>query len=438
MKRKLLFLIAFLPALGFGQVFTENWDGGGQGLSAWTVIDVDGLPAAAGNPYDAAANPGWAVVDRGGPTPNLGGPDGNFAAVSTSWYTPAGTSNDWLISPAISNWTAGSSAFLTWESKAQDPLFPDGYELRLAPNGGNTPEDFTVVLYSTTGDATVWTAHSVDLSTYAGTTIRFAFVNNSNDKYVLLVDNISILDEEPEPVFPAPYCAITGFGTVEPITLVDFAGINNSTSAEVGGTPNLEDFTSMVGLVDPLGTYPITLKGNADGDFSNYYTVYFDWNHNDLLTDEGEAYQIGFSTGSTGEDDIEVTGDIVVPATALEGDTRMRVVKRFNAYTTSPCAPSSAYGQAEDYTVSVTALATNSFNASQFAYYPNPVKNTLNLSYNKNITDVKVLNLLGQEVIVRSINATQGQIDMSNLSTGTYIVKVTADNAVQTIKVVKQ
>jgi hypothetical protein len=48
------------------------------------------------------------------------------------------------------------------------------------------------------------------------------------------------------------------------------------------------------------------------------------------------------------------------------------------------------------------------------------------------------MNLLGQEVMVKSINATQSQIDMSNLASGSYLVKVTADNKVKTIKVIKR
>ncbi len=83
-------------------------------------------------------------------------------------------------------------------------------------------------------------------------------------------------------------------------------------------------------------------------------------------------------------------------------------------------------------------LATDTFDNASFAYYPNPVTNLLNLSYTKNIDSVQVINLVGQEVLVKSLNAAQGQVDMSNLPTGTYLVKVTADNQVKTIKVVKE
>lgn len=84
------------------------------------------------------------------------------------------------------------------------------------------------------------------------------------------------------------------------------------------------------------------------------------------------------------------------------------------------------------------SLSTNSFNSNIFSYYPNPVKNTLNLSYSENISNVSVYNLLGQQVITKAINENQSQIDMSQLNSGTYMVKVTANDQVKTIKVIKE
>jgi len=85
-----------------------------------------------------------------------------------------------------------------------------------------------------------------------------------------------------------------------------------------------------------------------------------------------------------------------------------------------------------------TDLGTGAFNNSRFAYYPNPVKNILNLSYEQNITNVAVYNLLGQEIITKKFDANQTQVDMSGLASGTYIVKVTADNVNKTFKVIKE
>jgi hypothetical protein len=45
---------------------------------------------------------------------------------------------------------------------------------------------------------------------------------------------------------------------------------------------------------------------------------------------------------------------------------------------------------------------------------------------------------LGQEMVAKSINANQGSIDLSNLATGSYMVKLTSESGVKTIKVIKQ
>jgi hypothetical protein len=88
--------------------------------------------------------------------------------------------------------------------------------------------------------------------------------------------------------------------------------------------------------------------------------------------------------------------------------------------------------------LSDNGLGNNSFNSSNFSYYPNPVKDILNLSYNQEISFVEVFNLLGQKVSSNAINANQGQVDMSNFSNGVYLVKVTSNNQVKTIRVIKE
>ncbi|RRJ90205.1 T9SS C-terminal target domain-containing protein [Flavobacterium macacae] len=91
----------------------------------------------------------------------------------------------------------------------------------------------------------------------------------------------------------------------------------------------------------------------------------------------------------------------------------------------------------DDFSVEAS-LSAPSFNTANFKAYPNPVKDFLNLSYTQDISDVAVFNLLGQQVLARKVNATESQIDMSSLSQGTYLVKVTVGDQVKTVKVMKQ
>lgn len=150
------------------------------------------------------------------------------------------------------------------------------------------------------------------------------------------------------------YCSPTFTSGVEPITNVTFAGINNTTTEVLGGA-NLESFCD-IGTVVQGTTHQISLKGNTDGSsYTDDFRVFIDWNQNGNFSDTGESYYIGTITGSTGIDSQTLIGNIAVPATATLGNTRMRVMKRWNADPTNPCQTGSGYGQAEDYTINVTA-----------------------------------------------------------------------------------
>jgi hypothetical protein len=84
------------------------------------------------------------------------------------------------------------------------------------------------------------------------------------------------------------------------------------------------------------------------------------------------------------------------------------------------------------------SLSTTSFDSKGFAAYPNPVTDILNISYTQQISRVSIHNLLGQEVLTKTVNATESKIDMSNLPNGTYLVKVTVDGLDKVLKVLKQ
>ena len=72
-----------------------------------------------------------------------------------------------------------------------------------------------------------------------------------------------------------------------------------------------------------------------------------------------------------------------------------------------------------------------------FSYYPNPATEVLSLRSANNIESVSMYNLLGQQVISTEIGATTSDINLSSLTAGTYIMKVTVDGQTGTYKVLK-
>ena len=86
-----------------------------------------------------------------------------------------------------------------------------------------------------------------------------------------------------------------------------------------------------------------------------------------------------------------------------------------------------------------SSLSVNQFdNSSAFTYYPNPVNNTLTLNAQNNIENVRMYNMLGQEVMNAQPQAVDSDLDMSSLETGTYFVQVTIASITKTVRVVKQ
>ncbi|WP_130735525.1 T9SS type A sorting domain-containing protein [Flavobacterium sp. J27] len=84
-------------------------------------------------------------------------------------------------------------------------------------------------------------------------------------------------------------------------------------------------------------------------------------------------------------------------------------------------------------------LSVSTNNSSSFNWYPNPVKDAFIISSkNEGNFDVKIHNLLGQQVMQVKNNPSLEKIDVSALTKGTYIVTVDADNAHDSFKIIKE
>ncbi|KAA3650392.1 MAG: T9SS C-terminal target domain-containing protein [Bacteroidetes bacterium] len=162
-------------------IFSENFNGG-NALSNWTLINNDGNTPAAGVANFTNA---WILIED-----TIGISDS--AAASTSWYTPAGTSDDYLISPSV---TLTANNTITWDAKAQDPAYPDGYQLLISTTTP-TVAGFTAnqPLFSISAENSTWTKRTIDLDAagYSNQNVYFAWRNNSTDQFILLVDNIVV------------------------------------------------------------------------------------------------------------------------------------------------------------------------------------------------------------------------------------------------------
>lgn len=114
----------------------------------------------------------------------------NAVASSTSWYSPKGTSSDWMVFPALS---VEAGARLEWRAKAADKRFRDGYAVYVSETASE-PADFLKEepVFKVSAEEAEWTFRSVSLEKWTGRQVRVAFVNNSTDCSRLFVDDINM------------------------------------------------------------------------------------------------------------------------------------------------------------------------------------------------------------------------------------------------------
>jgi hypothetical protein len=85
-----------------------------------------------------------------------------------------------------------------------------------------------------------------------------------------------------------------------------------------------------------------------------------------------------------------------------------------------------------------TALAVKNFNAGSFKAYPNPTKNSWNITSNDDITSVQVFDMLGKSVYTKSASSKEVNVNAATLSKGVYFAKVSTANGTSTVKLVKE
>jgi hypothetical protein len=86
----------------------------------------------------------------------------------------------------------------------------------------------------------------------------------------------------------------------------------------------------------------------------------------------------------------------------------------------------------------VVVLGKESFDLTSLAYYPNPVVDQLTITYNREITSIEIYDLKGQLIKVVKPRSQEVQVNMTELSTAMYIVRVYAEDKSAEIKIFKK
>lgn len=144
---------------------------------------------------------------------------------------------------------------------------------------------------------------------------------------------------------PPGYCDASGETCDEYIANVAFGTIDNPSECADG---TLSDFTAISTTVTQGSVVAMTVLNGPNAYADDQVVAWIDWNQNENFFDAGESYTL-----TSDDDGATFTGNIAVPVDATLGSTRLRIRMMYTG-TPSPCGLS-AYGEVEDYTVTVEA-----------------------------------------------------------------------------------
>lgn len=243
-KILLLFTLMHFGPETNAQIFNSGFENNnGTPLSSFTKINADGNMVALSAPVQDFNTEAWIQYFDG---------FDNKIAFSTSFYNPAGTSNDWLITPAITIPAAGNPT-LYWKAKSYDFDFTDSYDIKIS-EVDNQMMNFTTTLLTVNNEqAYDFNSRSLDLSAYKGKTIYLAFINKTNDGYFLALDDLYISN--------TANCMMPNLNDFTTSGLTD-----TSFSASWSLTPGISSYAT--GLT--TFTEPISMIGIQAGNTKNY------------------------------------------------------------------------------------------------------------------------------------------------------------------------
>lgn len=83
-------------------------------------------------------------------------------------------------------------------------------------------------------------------------------------------------------------------------------------------------------------------------------------------------------------------------------------------------------------------LGREDLDLASLKYYPNPTDSELTVSYKEAIKQIEVYDVLGKQVKKQTFDSNEVRVNVGNLSSGTYMVKIKTDSGSQFVKIVKR
>lgn len=225
------------------------------------------------------------------------------------------------------------------------------------------------------------------------------------------------------------------------VTKVKFNTINKTTTTFIPATA-MQNFVCTDNTILDMGiAYNLAVDYKSRTGGSQFLEVWIDWDNNgifELTNSNGLNEKVLTNTivaNSTGTPSVSITPPVTATLNTL---LRMRVISEYQG-TPSVCN-NGLVKRADDYGVIVrNTLSTNKFLNSEFAIYPNPVKDylTIDLKNNYKIVSYSIYDITGKK-IKSSLKSDTNTIRVSELNSGLHIIKIKTTEGEFSSKFIKE
>lgn len=447
--------------------FTEDFEGT---IDCWSAVDNDG------DTYN------WGLVSGGSPAHS-----GTGIVTSASYDNSAGalTPENWLISPAIDLSTATGSGALTlnyWVGAVDQSWPSENYKVVVSTTGASSLANFTDLLLEEIIDAglvadSFFLERTLNLDAYAGEVINIAWVHyNCTDMYQIKLDDIMVFENADVDVavdaLVAPTnatgCTKTNTETVT-AKLLNLGGAdisNFDVSLYLDGVPVVTE--TVTDVIAPAASLNYTFGTTIDLSTFAYYEVKvtvavagdIDASNDELIEEvrstdgvinvtvvadnqSGQAWYILNSTNDTVAThgayqwNVTVSNDVCVLSDDCYTFEWLYSDAGTNDLTVSyNSVVEESLTVTANYTIAMIGTCPDNVESVEndiLSVYPNPTTGVVNIETTANST-ISIYNIIGEEVVKVNTTGTRTIVDMSNLSQGTYMIKVVSEDSNITTK----
>jgi len=201
---------------------------------------------------------------------------------------------------------------------------------------------------------------------------------------------------------------------------------------KVIGTGSSETINVYVTLRILGSTVPaIGLTYPPDGAIDQPVVIDFSWEVGDQTVDNYD-FELARDAGFT---NIEFSENVILPHVLILGVTEG--AEYFWRVKPNTICADGVFSDVWSFTVA-GVLGINEQTVEGLVVYPNPTQNVLNIEAASAISSVEVLNVLGQVMISEKATSNNTQLDISRLSAGTYFARVTVEDTIAIVQIIKK